>query len=115
MLKFCKSKRVANAVLAAVDATLQDGEQDGHWVEAFSNGREQGYCIKASNGDAICFSECRNSDSIVVYNGTWRDFSIDNKPENDKTWHGTYFGFGEYQNAAEHITALMNASQPLKI
>ena len=41
-------------------------------VYPYINGRERGICISQHEGRAVCFSENRNSDEVVVYVG--RDF-----------------------------------------
>lgn len=51
--------------------------KDNLEVETYSNGREQGFAItNFSNTRKVCFSEYRDSDNIVLYKGTYIDFSI---------------------------------------
>jgi len=57
---------VAFAVKYAMDALINEDDLEGVYVEAYSNGREQGLHIKGPGGSAS-FSENRNSDSIVIY------------------------------------------------
>ena len=65
---------VADAVLALVELSLQNSRVDkgSLWLEAYSNCREQGYCIVSlslRDPRYISFSENRNDDSVVVYVG----------------------------------------------
>jgi hypothetical protein len=63
----------AKKVLAYVNKHLPSRIRKQGWIEAYSNGREQGLHIKFYGGVAttvsFSFSEYRNSDDIVVYTG----------------------------------------------
>jgi len=82
----------------------------GHWwIEAYSNGREQGFCITGWRSDcatlSLSFSEARSSDSIVVYVG--EGFEQGNVPSEDAYQNAKYFGFGEYEKAAAYVVKCM--------
>jgi hypothetical protein len=74
-------------------------------LQAFSNGREQGFHIRGiglSNHRylGISFAQNRNSDNIVVYYG--ENFY----PELDKM-KASWFPPGDYEGASEYIIRLM--------
>lgn len=84
---------LAKKILKAVNANLKNHKavkEDGYgvfhpYLEAYSNGREQGYCIASSSGGAnwhCSFSEHRSSDSIVVYVGEFFDMAGNIPSEN---------------------------------
>lgn len=58
-------------------------------VEAYSNCREQGYALVRWDNKGKCrkavFSECRNSDDIMVYSGSIENFGGGNIPS-DKVY-----------------------------
>lgn len=70
---------------------------------AYQNGREQGYSLRAIYSKTslfVCWSECRNSDRIVVYIG-----DIDPMQSiTDKMYkEAKYFRAGDYENVANFI------------
>lgn len=79
-------------------------------VQAYSNCREQGYAITMFGGDKrikkVAFSQCRNSDSIVVYRGYNGDFLDGNIPIKEVYGERNFFQKGngnECFQAAEFI------------
>jgi hypothetical protein len=69
--------------------TLSKNHHVDMWLEAYSNGREQGFnlTLTASGLDRrVSFSEDRSSDSIVVYAGKYRDFSMLGNAPNDELY-----------------------------
>ena len=119
MLQMRRSLAVAAAVLATINTLLDDSDNDTlarFSVEAYANGREHGYCIKGWNPVftgtlGIAFSECRSSDSIVVYCGTeFTDFQMGGNIPSERVWRDAkYFDYGEYQKAAEFILEKMRS------
>jgi hypothetical protein len=55
------------------------------WVEAYSNCREQGLCLRDMYFTAA-WSENRNSDAIVVYIGDYHDFDMGGNIPNDNIY-----------------------------
>lgn len=69
-------------ILKAVKVPKCDAESIH--IGTYSNGRENGLCVRVYAADfsdkVFVFAEYRNSDQMVLYSGTLRDFTIDNKP-----------------------------------
>lgn len=115
MIPLKQNLQVATAVLAVVNTILNDDDQvDRFHVEAYSNGREQGYHIRGWADDIGCeglgisFSENRNSDHIVVYTGKSSSFSMQgNVPQEGVYKNAKYFEYGEYYKAASFIVEKM--------
>ena len=88
-LEFTQSMKVAQKVLRAVNAySLPKEIVKRSYVDAYSNGREQGFCIHGyfeGESVVISFAENRNSDNIVVYVGRNNDlfFMQGNVPSED--------------------------------
>jgi hypothetical protein len=87
----------AHLVAAYLNDEL-DTDRDRVWLEAYSNCREQGFCLKTYD-KVFCFSEYRNSDSIVVYVGHHWDFYPANIPS-DGTFAAAKFFPDEISAAA---------------
>lgn len=96
-------------VLAAVNSKLSCGSsQEQFGLQAFSNCREQGFCLIGHPVSLPCsllqvaFSENRNSDQIVVYYGNSMQFDIStNHPRN---WEQKrYFPYNGFEQAADFI------------
>lgn len=102
MIPFKSNMAVANVVLSLLQAK-HNNPNTRFWIEAYSNGREQGYYL--TNGHVgIAFSENRNSDSIVAYVGRSRDFSMQgNVPSDDIYQKKSLFGYDEYVEAVDMI------------
>lgn len=68
-----------------------------YWVEPYKNGRERGWAVEseARHGRKVAFAENRNSDDLVVYRGTGRNFDAAGNVPDDETYaqrasyHGT--------------------------
>lgn len=111
-IKLQGNLHVAQEVLNAVQAL---GVLDSSllWVEAYSNGREQGFAIfratsKTMSARYIMFSESRGSDRIVIYdNGDKSPNMQGNTPSEEAYKKATYFDCGHYTLAAQHIIGLL--------
>jgi hypothetical protein len=64
------SMRLANTVLALLQEQKSDAAEVW-WVEAYSNGREQGYFLCSAAG-GVAFARDQNEDGVVVYSGLGR-------------------------------------------
>jgi hypothetical protein len=84
----------------AAEFVYRDGKPGGFWVEAYSNCREQGYCIRGV-GFYASFAEYRNSDSIVVYVGERPDSG--NLPTDKDYENKEFFGYNQHSKAAAYI------------
>jgi len=95
-------------------------EEKRHWethTYPMYNGRERGICITFGKWIStncrilhIFFSECRNSDNIVV---TWwfadRPFNAPELNTDDETWtkNHAFFPWGRVDQVVQHIIGLM--------
>ena len=105
MIQYKDSLSVAHAVLNISNVILAEDECEGLWVESFSNGREQGLCIKTYTTH-VSFSENRGSDQIVVYSG--KHFSMQgNCPNWEGKYETSYFAYNQYYEAADYIVGLL--------
>ena len=116
MIPMKSNLRVAEAVLAVIQASIHAEEDFGAWIECFDNCREQGYVIKhysAGRAFHVAFSENRSSDDIVVY--TYYDcaFPHNNPKDWESVTHKTfrYDAFGE---AAKYILGILKERTPKK-
>lgn len=105
LIKYNHSMEVANQVLDNVikclftldDIKKTDNNDGDASIEAYSNCREQGYCIKRYNRKdykikVVCFAENRNSDQIVVYFSDENKFEMQgNIPDDDSYRNANYF------------------------
>ena len=110
-IKMTNSLEVADKVRKAINRLNVFGATAKHChFETFDNCREQGYTLHAMalsvSGPTrlyISFSECRNSDDIVVYvyhHAQWGN----NMPQGDLDWNDKKcFPVGEYDQAAQYI------------
>ena len=87
-----------NCKAYAVLSILFDlGNNDYLMVEPYVNGREQGFSISITTDKKVAFSECRNSDSIVVYFGKFVNFSMQGNTPDEKTYQNRKsFNHNEY-------------------
>lgn len=75
----------ADEILKLLIANLKASEKDGCLdVEMYANGRENGYVVtffakNYAKFGPMTFSEYRNSDSTVVYEGNFQDFRDDKR------------------------------------
>jgi hypothetical protein len=72
-------------------------------IEPYLNGREQGYSLY-HNSKRIAWSECRNSDSFVVYYGNSHDFDMGGNVPSDEVYKNKkFFCPDEYCEVAQYI------------
>lgn len=116
MLNFKSNMQVAHALLSVINSRIsEDMDFSRFHVEAYSNGREQGYCIKGwsstlTNNISISFSEHRSSDNIVIYFGESTDFSMQGNVPNEKVYaQAKHFKHNEPYEAASFIIKKMRA------
>lgn len=101
----------ASAVLAIVyDLIGEDTWHENRFsVEGYVNGREMGFSIAyfkphVNTIRKVSFSECRNTDQIVIYSGDTINFSMQGNVPDDKTWKDAkYLGSDDYYPAALFI------------
>ena len=104
-LKASNSLAQAQLVLDLVlkDARIRRLNRD-HLVEAYQNGREQGFAIQTWNYEthgliAVSWAEHRNSDDIVVYVGQG-----ENQGLSDDAWKNSKgFRYDDHYGAAQYI------------
>ena len=99
MIKIQYSLVVAQKILDLIMADERAKELDA-MVECYQNGREQGYLIwNWKVNKAFYIAQQRNSDSIVVYLGSYKMQSI----SEDAHRSGKYFDCGDYVGAVDYI------------
>jgi len=112
-IKFHDNFIIAKKVLNAVNKLMPKELQKDCIVEAYANGREQGYnilCIIAFPYLQVSFSGNRNSDDIVVYSG--KNFDLyGNIAGNDE--NRNFFKPNEFENAAKFIIKLAGELLPV--
>jgi hypothetical protein len=106
-----RSKMIlANAILSLVDYRMPDAMRDQVWVEAYANGREQGYHLATTSSRCVSFSEGRNHDGIVIYRGTTLDFSMQGNTPNDRAYRDKIaFDRNKVAHAADAIIEYLSA------
>ena len=121
MLRFKQNMQVANVVLATINLLIRSRREvdvlcEKFHVEAYSNGREQGYHIVGfslttpSGNLGISFSEHRGTDQIVVYHGELVNFFMQGNYIDDEKLAGDnskFFANGRHAAAAQYIIDLM--------
>jgi hypothetical protein len=102
----------ALGVLGALNNYVRELDKHGDFtLQAYSNGREQGFHLKHYHEDhpddwkAVSFSEDRRSDNIVVYWGTPNQFSMQGNIIDDDGYRNQaeYFTCEAYDDAARFI------------
>lgn len=102
----------AKCVLLHVRREIENRDGEGSIsLHPYVNCREQGFNLTAHLDPAsigkhrsVSFSECRNSDSIMVYFGTSENFAFNTYIPDDVTYNkAKSFGYGKYEEAAEFI------------
>jgi hypothetical protein len=80
-----------------------DQERDWVWLQAYANGREQGFCL-IGRRQSFSFSEARGSDDMVVYihDPPW-DLQVAGNIPTDETYEKRRFFFGNELEAAAFI------------
>jgi len=98
---------LAESILLAVERRLRSEVAHWHYVQVYSNGREQGYHI--GGGDkVVSFSEFRSSDGIVVYVGDRGTFSMQgNVPSEEAYENKKFFPWNGEKEAAEFIVPIL--------
>ena len=105
-IKFKQNFVVAKKVLAQINKLISKEVAKECCVEAYANGREQGYsiCYFANPILKVSFSENRNSDDIVVYAGKDSEFSMQgNVPGDEPYKNAKYFRYDRIDEAAQFI------------
>lgn len=108
-IKYNDSMIVAKQVLNSINKHIPKYLIKQCTIEAYSNGREQGYCIlyyskSTDNSYKICFSQNRNSDDIVIYTGKNFNFNMTgNIPSQIIYKSAIYFGYDEINWASRYI------------
>ena len=112
MIRFKENFVVAKKVLAQVNKKIGKEVAKNCTVEAYANGREQGFSIVQDSvpqkgkwePQRVCFSENRNSDDIVVYAGKTNGFDISsNIPGEEIYKQRVFFGPKEIDKTAQFI------------
>ena len=112
MIKFTHNLIIAKKVLAKVNRTMEKDVAETCCVEAYSNGREQGYSIgqfstiipQGISFKRVSFSENRNSDDIVIYFGKADQFDMSGNIANEEIYHkAKYFRYDKINEAAQFI------------
>jgi hypothetical protein len=100
-----RNDAAARKVLAIVKRLAKNSKDDSYVaVEAYVNCREQGFALASHDESKVAFSENRNSDHIVVYYGTRKDFAFNtNIPSEEAYENRKLFMYNEHEKAAKFI------------
>lgn len=94
-----------------VDEVNRLTPKDDLYLEAYANGREQGYSIMNFRGKEyrrVAFSEFRRSDDLVVYFGKHTEFSMQGNVPSDKVYtDARFFDSNKIGEAAQAIVAYL--------
>ena len=110
-LEFCNGLKVASAVLEELRELFSIAPKGmTAYIESYSNGREQGYCLQYYNKKMYSFSfaENRNSDDIVVYSGESSDFNTGGNIPSDKIYRRRGFFQNPKAAAQDIFSAIMD-------
>jgi hypothetical protein len=107
------SLKVARAVVAKIDLPKEVAKNCT--IESWSNGREQGLCIKRffplGESKSIVVAQQRSSDDILIVAGTCSDFDFQTNHPSDDIWDKdgarTHFNYNEKEKAARYIETLL--------
>jgi hypothetical protein len=107
MSSILMNMKKANAVLAAIEDEINNTDEEllDLICNPYQNGREHGWALVQRIGEKqVSFSEYRNTDSIVVYFGLERHFSMQGNVPSEDVWKSAkFFGYNEYVPAANWI------------
>jgi hypothetical protein len=95
----------AMAIVSIIENEATDNQNNSMFLGAYQNGREQGFSITTyvdCKTRYVCFSENRNSDSIVVYSS---DF--DPMQSITETMYEERRTFSSYEKCAEYVLRLL--------
>jgi hypothetical protein len=102
--------QVAQTILSIIELKLDEADIGKHYIECYANGREHGFCIQHYQR-CIAFSECRNSDQIVIYVGSPHDFSMAGNIPSDEVYRAAkFFDYDKHAEATDYIIGLMKQS-----
>jgi len=110
------SLKLARAVVAKIDLPKEVAKNCT--VESWSNGSEQGLCIKkydfsgaGDKGKHIVVAQQRSSEQILIVAGPSRDFDFQTNQPSDDIWYKdgarTHFDYNDVEKAARHIETLL--------
>jgi hypothetical protein len=108
------SLKVARKVVAKIDLPAKVAKDCT--VESWSNGREQGLCIKrfaipSTMSKQIVIAQQRSSDNILIVSGSQSDFDFQTNHPSDDVWvregARTHFLSNEVLKAARYIETLL--------
>lgn len=108
---YSRNDAAARRVLAEVKRLAQDDRrgrnhigEDYVTVEVYANCREQGFALKAHDDCKVAFSECRNTDQIVVYVGKSREFEFNTNIPSERAYsNARFFNPDQVEHAAKFI------------
>lgn len=125
-MRFHYSLVHANKVLALLRKELRgikSANGDRVSIEAWTNCREQGYCIKCYpdvlpgmklTDWAVCFAQARSSDGLVVVSGPLSEFDMKNQPSAALWATDSRRYFDDDLEAAKHIAKeIMKVMEPV--
>ena len=114
------SLKVARKVVSKIDLPAKVAKDCT--VESWSNGREQGLCIKrfaiTTMSKQIVIAQQRSSDQILIVSGTPSDFDYQTNHPSDDIWPRegarTHFNYNEIEKAARYIETLLGVESKVK-
>lgn len=103
---YSRNDTAARKVLAEVRKLAKSSKDDSQvQIEMYVNCREQGFALASCDERKVAFSECRNSDDIVVYYGKRSDFTFNTNIPTDVIYENYQkrFHAHEFSKAARFI------------
>lgn len=111
-IRFQSNFMIAKKVLAQINKKMEKHVSETCSIEAYANGREQGYSIvqfaslvpKGLSMRKVSFSENRNSDDIVVYAGKDSEFNMQGNVPGESVWQNRkFFRYDKVEEAAQFV------------
>ena len=111
MKLYTRNDTAARKVLAEVRKLAKRSKDDSViLIEAYVNCREQGFALASCDARKVAFSECRNTDEIVVYAGERRDFTFNTNIPSDEVYENQKrFRYNEFAKAARFIVKYLES------
>jgi hypothetical protein len=109
---YSRNDTAARKVLAEVRKLAKSSKDDSQvQIEMYVNCREQGYALASCDDRKVAFSECRNSDQIVVYYGKRKDFTFNTNIPSDEVYENWQkrFNYNEAAKAARFIVKYLES------
>ena len=104
-----RNETAARKVLAEVKRLAKSSKDDSIiGIEVYANCREQGFALASCDDRKVAFAENRNSDDIVVYFGSRKDFDFNTNIPSDAVWaKRKFYRYDKPHSAAAFIVGYL--------